>query len=122
MTLHRRRRGLAVPEWFCILGFIAIGLIWFVGKLGVATEDKLNTTASDLINPQSLAGRFSGNEDGGSESGSESSNSGNSGGSQSKGNNGVGNGIDGAPPGNPPENDGEGTGPGNPGNKGGAKK
>jgi len=79
MILSKRRRGLAVPEWCCILGLIGIGLIWSVGRLGVATQEKLNTTASDVVNPQNPVGRFSG-DSGGSASGD--SNPGNKGGAK----------------------------------------
>jgi len=50
-----------------------------VGRLGVATQEKLNTTASDVVNPQNPVGRFSG-DSGGSASGD--SNPGNKGGAK----------------------------------------
>ena len=98
-----RRSGLALPEWFCILGLIGVGLFMAVGPMGEAASDGLQTTAVGVGDPSQLCNGAIFQDDG------------------SKGNNGVGNGIDGQPPGNPPVNDGPGTSPGNPGNKGGAK-
>ena len=96
---HRNRRGLAIPEWFCILGLVTVALCAVLFSFGHLLSDDLNTTAEGIGDPSTLLGQIS-----------------------TRGNNGVGNGEDPQPPGDPPINDGPGTGPGNPGNKGGAKK
>ena len=110
---RRNRRGLAIPEWCCILGFVALVLFAVGGSLGDFLQTDLDATADGLANPDELLSHpmfrdRSGDQDEGQ--------------SKPKGNNGVGNGEDPQPPGNPPINDGPGTGPGNPGNRGGAKK
>lgn len=91
-----QRRGLALVEWFAIVGLLAVAAWWYLGTLGTGTNQSLEASATNFGDPATLVNRFK------------------------KGNNGVGNGIDDAPPGNPPENDGEGTGPGSPGNQGGS--
>lgn len=88
---HRKqRRGMAVPEWFCVLAALGIATYVFWGFIGEWSSSEIGSTANQMVNPADLTQRF-------------------------KGNNGVGNGEDGAPPGLPPENDGSGTSPGDPG-------
>jgi hypothetical protein len=105
-----RRRGLAIPEHFVVLGLLAITIVWFVGGTGRSTAAKMD---GDLNGPTGIIGRQA-TAATGSAATAESV-------SKPKGNNGVGNGEDGQPPGDPPINDGEGTSPGNPGNQGGAQ-
>lgn len=127
---RRHRRGMAVSEWFIVLGLLALGLVWWGNSLGTTVSGDLTQTGSDLGDPAALAKRFGNTPTSGgggstattTTGGSSEGSSEDGGSSKPKGNNGVGNGEDGAPPGEPPENDGEGTGPGNPGNKGGAHK
>ena len=112
MSLHnrhnrRRRSGMSIPEWCCILGFLGLGLFMVVGLVGKAANERLQTTATGVGDLSQLPNNPIFRNTGKS--------------NNSKGNNGVGNGVDDQPPGNPPVNDGPGTSPGNPGNKGGKK-
>jgi len=120
------RRAMAVPEWFCLIAFIAVVLILTINSVGTSLRGRMNETADGVADPNklmSMVGRGGGG-DSGEDSGTPAASSGTPDSKPKKpnGNNGVGNGEDPQPPGNPPVNDGPGTSPGNPGNKGGAKK
>jgi len=106
------RRGLALPEWFCLVGLLMAGVFVFWNMFGDPVQEQMNSTGAGVADPSQLL-NYIGSPGGGEQKGHK-------GGPQ--GNNGVGNGEDPQPPGNPPINDGPGTGPGNPGCKGGAKK
>jgi hypothetical protein len=123
-----QRRGLAVPEWFVLLGLVGVGLFAAVGLLGDMTRQQIEdevTGPNSILGQQAAAARRGAGNDSSSSSqpgGGSSAPDSKPGASKPHGNNGLGNGEDPAPPGNPPENDGAGTSPGNPGNKGGPKK
>lgn len=110
---YHNRRGMAIPEWFCILGLVAVGSMVLWTTFGESVNQYTDTTASSVADPSTLRdhpafGPCGPGEDDGSPN--------------PHGNNGVGNGEDPQPSGNPPVNDGPGTGPGNPGNRGGAHR
>ena len=113
---HRRsrnrynRRGLAIAEWFCILGLVAAALFLFISTFGDSLSGDINSTADGLGEPSKLLKQIGDRAEKIRKARGPN------------GNNGVGNGEDPPPPGNAPINDGPGTGPGNPGNRGGAKK
>jgi hypothetical protein len=123
------RRGLAAAEWFCILGFLAAGVVMWSYSAGPTTSQGIGTTAvgvgdpSQLVkNPLFKAPSQSSTQNGSPSRGTSQDPTQSSAPSRTRGNNGVGNGLDPQPPGNPPVNDGPGTGPGNPGNRGGAHR
>ena len=66
------RRGLSVPEWFCILGFGAIGLFAFGSLTGESARDAIDNRVNaptGILGMQGAAAR--------AQSGSTSSDSGN---------------------------------------------
>lgn len=101
---RKSRCGMAVPEWFCILGFGSIVLFAFFGLTGESVEEGIETKLNSEFG---VLGKQAKAATGTAASG------------RTTANNGVGNGEDDQPPGDPPINDGEGTAPGSPGNQGG---
>ena len=113
------RRGVAIPEWACILGLLGLCMVGLFFSFGHTVRDHTDNTADGVADPSQLVnGPMLNGPDGDSPQPKAPPRAQ----PRPKGNNGVGNGEDPQPPGNPPINDGPGTGPGNPGNKGGAKK
>lgn len=112
MKRHQKpydRHGLAIPEWFCILAFLAVGSLALWNTFGQSVAQYDHGTAASVRDPSLLIHH-------------PAFGSATSGDSQTDeyANNGVGNGEDAQPPGDPPINDGAGTSPGDPGNQGGA--
>ena len=58
MRQTHRRRGISLVQWVLIAGVITLALVAGVTLLGTRTNTKLNQTATDVANPQSLTTRF----------------------------------------------------------------
>jgi Flp pilus assembly pilin Flp len=53
-----RRRGVSLVQWVLIAAVITLSLVAGIALLGTRTNTKLNQTATDVANPQSLTTRF----------------------------------------------------------------
>lgn len=56
--IQTHRRGTAVTQWVVVAALIVLALIGSVALLGTRANNKLNETATDMANPQSLTTRF----------------------------------------------------------------
>jgi len=52
------RQGLAIPEWFAVLGGLGIIIVFAVTQLGDTTKTELQKTSSDFLDPSKLTERY----------------------------------------------------------------
>ena len=52
------RHGLAIVEWFALVGGVGVVILLAVSQLGDAANTELNKTSADMMNPQELAKRY----------------------------------------------------------------
>jgi Flp pilus assembly pilin Flp len=58
MSRRRSRAGVSQVQWVVIAALITLAIVGGISVLGTNTNTKLNETATDVGNPQSLTTRF----------------------------------------------------------------
>ena len=58
MIRHRSRAGSSTVQWVVIAALITLAIVGGIALLGTNTNTRLNQTATDVANPQSLTTRF----------------------------------------------------------------
>ncbi len=57
-TRKGNRLGLAIPEWFAVVGGLGVIIIFAVMQMGDAAKTELNATSNTLLDPSQMSNRF----------------------------------------------------------------